>query len=101
MQKFIIKPNIDIYQGIVVREDTEMDFENENVTQTLKNLELHTISRLEGKNYKSVADTTVYLEAGDIIIFADEKRGYIFPVDRLVTIEEAIDDLTNIKGVGE
>ena len=38
MQKFIRKPSIDMYAGIKVTKDTKLDYENENVKQTLENL---------------------------------------------------------------
>ena len=40
------------------------------------------------------------LEEGDVLIFEEEDRGYIKPVEHFVTIAEAIDDLTNIKDLG-
>jgi hypothetical protein len=44
--------------------------------------------------------TTIHLKEGDILVFEEAGRGYIKPVEDFVTIEEAIDDLSNIKGVG-
>ena len=37
------------------------------------------------------------LKEGDILVFEEEGRGYIKPVEEFVTIAEAIEDLTNIK----
>ena len=45
-------------------------------------------------------DTTIQLADGDVLIFEDEGRGYIKPVEGFVTIEEAIADLENIKDLG-
>jgi hypothetical protein len=100
MQKFILKPSIDIYSGIKVNKDTALGFENENVKQTLSNLTFHSITKVKGEGYEGVYDTTIQLQEGDVLIFEEDGRGYIKPVDPFVTIEEAIDDLTNIKDLG-
>lgn len=100
MQKFIRKPSIDMFLGIVVKADTQLQFENENVQQTLANLELHTIATVQGENYRSTYDTVINLQEGDVLIFEGEGRGYIKPIEEFVTINEAIEDLTNIKDLG-
>ena len=100
MKVFIRRPNIELLTGIKVTKDTELEFENENVKQTIKNLELHSVSTIEGEGYKSTNDTTIYLNDGDVLIFEEEGRGYIKPVEAFVTIAEAIDDLTNIIDLG-
>lgn len=97
---FIIKPSIDLYPGIKVTKDTVLEYKNENVVQTLKNLVFHSVTKVKGEGFKSKYDTTIYLKEGDILIFEEEGRGYIKPVEEFVTIEEAIDDLTNIKDLG-
>lgn len=97
---FIRKPSIDLYPGVRVDKETVLEFESENVKQTVRDLVLHTVSTVHGKSYESTYDTTIYLEEGDILIFEEEGRGYIKPVEPFVTIEEAIDDLTNIKDLG-
>lgn len=100
MQNFIRKPSIDLMPGIRVTKDTEITFKNESVTQTIRNLELHSVMKVKGEGYKSKCDTTIFLEDGDVLIFEEEGRGYIKPVEGFVSIEEAIDDLTNIKDLG-
>lgn len=97
MQIFIRKPSIDLYPGIKVDKDTVLEYENENVTQKLEGLELHSVVRVDGEGYESVYDTTIKLKEGDILVFEEEGRGYIKPVEEFVTIAEAIEDLTNIK----
>lgn len=99
MQNFILKPSIDRYPGIRVTKDTELEYKTENVTQTLKNLVFHSVKKVKGDGYRSKYDTTIKLEEGDILIFDDE-RGYIKPVESFVSIEEAIEDLTNILDLG-
>lgn len=100
MQKFIIRPSIDLYAGVRVDKDTVLEYENEKVKQSLKDLVFHTITRIKGDNFVSVYDTVVNLNEGDVLIFEEEGRGYIKPVESFVTIAEAIDDLTNIKDIG-
>ena len=101
MQNFIRRPRIDLLPGIRVTKDTELEFKNENVKQTIKNLVLHSVSKVKGQGYESKNDTKIYLEEGDVLIFEEDGRGYIKPVEDFVTIAEAIDDLTNIKDLGE
>lgn len=100
MQRYIMKPNIDLYTGIKVTKETELEYENENVKQTLKDLVFRSKTTVKGENFESVYDTTINLNEGDVLIFEEEGRGYIKPVADFVTIAEAIDDLTNIKDLG-
>jgi precorrin-4 methylase len=100
VKNFIRKPSIDLYPGIIVTKDTVLEYKNENVIQTVKDLTLHSVTKVKGANYKSKYDTTIKLQEGDVLIFEGEGRGYIKPVDSFVTIAEAIEDLTNIKDLG-
>lgn len=100
MQVFVQRPSVDLFPGIRVDKDTELDYENEKVKQTINDLVFHSVTKVKGKNFESVNDTTIYLEEGDILIFEEEGRGYIKPVEPFVTIDEAIEDLTNVKDVG-
>lgn len=100
MQIFIRKPSIDLYSGIKVDKDTVLEYKNENVDQSVKDLVLHSVTRVKGEGYESTYDTTIQLKEGDILVFEEEGRGYIKPVDEFVTIKEAIEDFTNIKDLG-
>lgn len=100
MQNFIRKPSIDLYPGIRVDKDTEFEFSNENVQQSVKDLVMHSVTKVKGKGYESTYDTTIELKEGDILLYEDEGRGYIKPVEAFVTISEAIKDLTNIESLG-
>ena len=100
MQIFIRKPDINLYPGIRITKDTELEYKNENVKQTVKNMVLHSITKVKGEGYKSTYNTTVQLKEGDILIFEEEGRGYVKPVEDFVTIHEAIGDLENIKDLG-
>ena len=100
MQRFIRKPNIELLTGIRVTKDTIIGYKTENVEQTIKDLVLHSVTKVTGEGYESIYDTTIQLQEGDVLIFEEEGRGYIKPVEGFVTIDEAIDDLTNIKDLG-
>jgi hypothetical protein len=97
---FIRKPSIDLYPGIVVKKDTVLEYKNENVKQTVKDLVFHSVTNVKGDGYRSKYDTTIKLNEGDILIFEEEGRGYIKPVEQFVTIAEAIKDFENIKDLG-
>lgn len=99
MQKFIYKPSIDMLGGIRVTKDTELEYKNENVSQTLKDLVFDSTTVVKGDNYTSEYHTVINLKEGDILIFEEEGRGYIKPVEQFVTVEEAIKELELIKDV--
>lgn len=98
---FIRKPSVDLYPGIVVTKDTVLEYKNENVKQTVKDLVFHSVTKVKGDGYRSKYDTVINLKEGDVLVFETEGRGYIKPVETFVTIEEAISDLENIKSLGE
>ena len=100
MQNFIRKPSIDLYPGIRVTKDTVLEYKNDSVKQTVKGLVFHSVTKVKGDGYKSKYDTTIQLQEGDILIFEEEGRGYIKPVEPFVEITEAVVDLTNIKDLG-
>lgn len=100
MKNFIMKPSIDLYPGIRVDKNTNLEYKNANVKQTVKDLVLHSVTKVKGDGFRSKYDTTVKLKEGDVLIFEDEGRGYIKPVEQFVSIEEAIEELTNIKDLG-
>ena len=100
MKVYIRKPSIDLYPGIRVDKDTVLEYKNDNVEQVLKDLVFHSETKVKGDGFGSVYDTTIYLQEGDVIVFEEEGRGYIKPVEEFVTIEEAIQELENIKDLG-
>lgn len=99
MEKFIEKPSIDMYLGVRVNKDTKLEYKNENVQQTLENLVFKSKTMVKGADYKSIYNTTIKLKEGDILIFEEEGRGYIKPVNEFVSIGEAIEEFENIKEV--
>lgn len=101
MERFIRRPNVDLYHGVRVTKDTVLDYKSDNVEQKVENLVLYTTLRAKGEGYENESHIKVYLEEDDVLIFEDEGRGYIKPVERVVTVDEAIADLMDVKGVLE
>lgn len=97
MQKFIQKPSIDMYAGIVVDRNTKLEYENKNVKQRVENLIFHSVTTISGEDFESVYDTVINLKEGDILIFEEEGRGYIKPVENFVSVKEAIEELKCIE----
>jgi hypothetical protein len=101
MERFIRQPNISMVAGIRVTKDTEISYENEGVKQTIKDLVLHSVMTIKGETYESTYDTTIHLKEGDVLVFEEEGRGYIKPVETFMTIAEAIEELECVKAVDE
>ena len=97
MNVFIRKPSIDLYPGIKVDKDTTLEYKNDNVKQTLKDLVFRSVTKVKGDGFESKYDTTIHLKEGDILVYEEEGRGYIKPVEEFVTVSEAIEDLKNIE----
>ena len=85
-----------MYAGIKVDKDTTLEYKNDNVVQTLKDLVFHSITKVKGEGYESTYDTTIHLKEGDVLVFEEEGRGYIKPVDDFVTVAEAVEELNCI-----
>lgn len=97
MIKLIRKPNIDMQVGVKVFKDTVLTYENEYVKQEIKDLVLHSVTTVKGNDFESTYDTRINLKEGDVLVFEEDNRGYIKPVEEFMTITEAIEELTNIK----
>jgi hypothetical protein len=98
-KKFIRQPNIDMVAGIVVDKDTDITYENEGVKQSIKDLVLRSEMTIKGETYESKYDTTIYLKEGDVLVFEEGARGYIKPVERFVSVSEAIEELKCVEAV--
>lgn len=83
--------------GIKVTKDTTLNYENEHVKQILRNLVLKSVTTVKGEEYESTYNTTIYLKEGDILIFEEEGRGYVKPVEEFVTVKDAIEELKCIE----
>ncbi len=97
---FIQKPSVDLYPGMKVDKDSAFEYTNDNVDQELKDLVFRSKTKVKGNGFESVYDTTIYLKEGDVLVFEEEGRGYIKPVEEFVTVSEAIDELSCIKDMG-
>lgn len=97
MQVFIRKPSVDLYPGVRVDKDTVLDYGSDHVQQHIENLVFRSVTKVIGEGYSSVYDTVIQLQEGDILIFEEEGRGYIKPVEEFLTIAEAVEELSNIK----
>ena len=100
MQVFIRKPGVELYPGIKVDKDTVLEYKNEKVSQTVKDLELHSTTIMKGEGYESVLRSVIQLQEGDILVYEEEGRGYIKPVEPFVTVAEAMEELSCIKDLG-
>ena len=99
MKNFIKNPDVTIYKGVNVDKKTTLKFEREdgNLRQELKNLEFVQFEKRQAENFESETKTTIHLKEGMTVLFEDEKRGYVVPLERYVTIGEALEDLNCIK----
>lgn len=99
MKLFMLKPDISLYPGIQVDKDTVLEHHTENADQTLKDLVFHSVQRVKGENYEGMYDTTIQLKEGDILIFDDGK--YVKPVEKFVSIREAMEDIHSMEELGD
>ena len=90
-------PDLTIYRGVRVEENTILHFKNKYVNQNLKNLVFTSKNTIVEKRFKSVTSTEINLNVGDVIIFEGEKRGYIVPVEKFITVDEAIKEYEPLK----
>lgn len=99
MEKFILTPSIDLYPGVRVDKETELEYKTENIEQTVKGFVFTSVTKVSGEGYESELRTVVKLQEGDILIFEDGGRGYIKPVESFVSVAEAIDELKCIENM--
>lgn len=96
---FVEQPVLDLKEGIKVTEDTELSYKSDKVEQTLKDLVLKTIYDDAGTNgvnsYESKSYISINLNAGDILLF-DEQRGYYMPPYPVTSIDDAISDMASL-----
>lgn len=101
MEVFIKKPCVDLFCGIKVNRETKLEYKTDNVEQTVENLVLRSVTKVKGEGYESEYRSVIQLEEGDVLIFEEEGRGYIKPLEQICSIKEAIDELVNIKDIGD
>jgi hypothetical protein len=102
LELFVEQPNIDLKTGIKVTKETSVDYANEKVKQTLKDLVLITTITDEGTNglnsYKSTSNIELSLNEGDILLF-NEERGYYMPPYPVESIDDAISDINSLSDI--
>ena len=103
MKRFVFKPDIDLFEGIIVTKETDIEYESETVKQTIKDLKLTSEIRStdtgNGVNrYESVTNLVIYLNENDVLLF-EEGRGYYLPSIPVSTIDDAISDITALKSL--
>jgi hypothetical protein len=99
---FVEQPVLDLKEGIRVTEKTELSYKTNKVEQVLTGLVLETILDEAGTNgcnsYKSKSYLSITLNPGDILLF-DENRGYYMPPYPVVSIPDAISDVSSLEGL--
>lgn len=99
---FVEQPVLDFKEGIKVTAETELLYKTENVEQVIKNLKMETIMDESGSNgfnsYKSKSYVSISLNPGDILLF-DTNRGYYLPRYPVVSIDDAISDITSLSDI--
>ena len=77
MEQFITKPDVTIYHGIKVDKDTKLEYKNEKVEQTVKDLVLNSKTTIKGEDYKSTYNTTIFLKEGDVLVLEEEVNSFL------------------------
>ena len=99
---FVDQPSIELKEGIKVSAETELSYKNAKVQQELKNLVLTTNLTEEGSNgfntYQSKSEVIITLNAGDILLFHEE-RGYYLPPYPVESIDDAISDICSLNDI--
>lgn len=92
MRKFILKPDITLYSGVQVNKDTTLEYKNDNVVQSLKDLTLEMTTYTRENNYEARSNLIFHLNEGDILLF-DEEVGYQVPRVPMTTLKNALIDI--------
>ena len=100
MRKFIFKPDITLYSGVLVNKDTKIEYKNENVDQKLENLTLEMTTYTKENNYEARSNLTFHLNEGDILLF-DEEVGYFVPKIPACTLKSALEDIQALQSFDE
>lgn len=100
MEVFVKNPDITTHVGIRVTEATDLRYEADTVKQTVKDLHLVTEVTVSDDGIEAYYKTDIQLKPGDVLLFEEGGRGYIKPVERFVSPQEAIEDLTVIMDMG-
>lgn len=97
MNYYVMRPDLTPYEGVTVTKDTTIEYENDKVKQTVKDLKLITESTITTEKYTTYSKIEVNLEEGDILLFENENRGYFLPMNVAIgTIKDAIEDYESL-----
>lgn len=96
MRKFIFKPDITLYSGVLVNKDTKLEYKNDNVEQKLEDLKLEMTTYTKENNYEAKSNLVFHLNEGDILLF-DEEVGYQVPRVPMTTLQDALTDIEAIQ----
>lgn len=96
MRKFIYRPDITFFEGIKVEKNTKIQYETENIIQSIENLTLRTHKTEKTDKYESEFNLAIKLDEGEILLF-EEERGYFLPSLPMATVKDGIEDLEAIK----
>lgn len=100
MEVFIRRPSVDLFRGIRVSRETDIEYKTDNVKQTIRDLVFRNEVTVKGEGFDGNYVNNVYLSEGDVLIFESEERGYVKPLEGFVSVAEAMEDLANIKELG-
>lgn len=93
MNYYVMRPDLTPYEGIKVTKDTNIEYENERVRQSIKDFKLISEYTVQTEKYTSTNKLEVNLEEGEILLFENENRGYFLPRDvAICNIKTAIED---------
>ena len=93
MNYYVVRPDLTPYEGIAVTKDTNIEYKNEKVKQSIKDLKFVSELKVETERYTSYSKLEINLVEGDILLFENENRGYFLPRDVSIgTVQEAIND---------
>jgi len=99
-ERFILKPVIDMVEGVRVDKKTTFTYENEKVKQKLNKLvleiELKDVGETPKSKYEYLSTGKITLDEGVVLQF-DEERGYFLPNYELVSVDEALEDIKTLK----
>lgn len=102
VERFIVRPSIKLFGGVKVTKETEFVTENtdKTVKQTFKNLILTTHLKKEFNDQyktKEESELTVAVPEGTILLWREDS-GYIIPNYEMVSVDEAIESLEQLRG---
>lgn len=97
MNYYVMRPDLTPYEGIKVTKETSIEYENERVKQSIKDLKLISKYVFKNEKYTSTNILEVNLEEGEVLLFENENRGYFLPKDvPICEIKTAIEDYKSL-----